>query len=262
MKCEALRPLLHRFLDGELPPRRVPDVQRHLAGCTACARELDELRSLREALQMLTPVYFPPPGLGPRIQEALRHYQPPTPGPRVPGRTILVAAAALLLAGAVTWGLSANWGRSHGRGLPQGPVPPWPNGGPSALGPDANTAVALHPCLQSRLADLPSLPELAADGYVLAGGRIDSSGSAQAALLLFRRGPNVVTLTMRPVGMDNPAGGVELREEKGRRLARWAQSGMACLAVSDLDRPATERFVSLVRHSNLVGAIAAQPGGK
>jgi len=53
MSCERFKPMLTGYLDGELDPAERAQVEQHLAGCEACARELEELTALKEELAML-----------------------------------------------------------------------------------------------------------------------------------------------------------------------------------------------------------------
>jgi len=45
------RTVLNRFLDGELAPAGADAVREHLAACPACARMLDEMRTVDEAIR-------------------------------------------------------------------------------------------------------------------------------------------------------------------------------------------------------------------
>ena len=48
---EHVTPWLAAYHDGELKGRRLRQVEDHLAHCTACSAELDQLQMLRELLQ-------------------------------------------------------------------------------------------------------------------------------------------------------------------------------------------------------------------
>jgi hypothetical protein len=54
-----MRPLLSLYLDGELDPAQQDDVAAHLAGCTECARTLDDFRALGEGIRALPDVSWP-----------------------------------------------------------------------------------------------------------------------------------------------------------------------------------------------------------
>ncbi len=64
--CDDAR--LSALLDDELDEDEAVIVTRHAAGCEHCTRELDELRSMRQALRSLPPIAAPSPSL---FQEAV-----------------------------------------------------------------------------------------------------------------------------------------------------------------------------------------------
>ena len=51
MKCEAARPLLESYLDGELDRAAVDELESHLSTCAACRAELAALERLRTTLR-------------------------------------------------------------------------------------------------------------------------------------------------------------------------------------------------------------------
>ena len=50
MNCERVKNELAPFLYGDLEPGSRAEVERHLAECESCSRELDELRVYRRCL--------------------------------------------------------------------------------------------------------------------------------------------------------------------------------------------------------------------
>ncbi|MBN2287804.1 MAG: zf-HC2 domain-containing protein [Candidatus Glassbacteria bacterium] len=48
MTCDKFRLQIMEYLDGELGPEEHQEVERHLAGCSACRSELDSLQKLKE----------------------------------------------------------------------------------------------------------------------------------------------------------------------------------------------------------------------
>jgi anti-sigma factor RsiW len=49
--CEAARPELNAYVDGELAPEDRAVIERHLAGCAACRAEVELLRLVMHALR-------------------------------------------------------------------------------------------------------------------------------------------------------------------------------------------------------------------
>lgn len=53
MKCQQVLKSLGEYLDDSLPWREAEGVERHLCSCAGCAGELDQFRTLRQALRSL-----------------------------------------------------------------------------------------------------------------------------------------------------------------------------------------------------------------
>ena len=80
--CLEVQDNLSAWLDGELAPEVMIQVERHLEGCAGCRRELALLTTLDQALGSLTvPV---PAGLPEKVRARLQSALPPlvaAPGP-------------------------------------------------------------------------------------------------------------------------------------------------------------------------------------
>jgi len=90
--------LLSAFLDDELSEDEGLDVARHVAGCPACAKELEQLRRMRNTLRDL-PVMTAPPDMLDTV--ARRAYEETSRANW--SRRAVASAAALSLVGAVAW---------------------------------------------------------------------------------------------------------------------------------------------------------------
>lgn len=57
MGCPEIEAMLTAYVDGELPPSSAGRVERHIGGCAACRRavddELDMLATMRERLRAI-----------------------------------------------------------------------------------------------------------------------------------------------------------------------------------------------------------------
>jgi anti-sigma-K factor RskA len=60
MKCAEVHPNLAVFALGGLEPEEAAEVERHLASCPGCRRELEELRKVNRALDAAPPPVDPP----------------------------------------------------------------------------------------------------------------------------------------------------------------------------------------------------------
>ena len=51
MNCEQAKRLLEAYADGELDVSVIPELERHLHECPACAASLSNLQNLKKALR-------------------------------------------------------------------------------------------------------------------------------------------------------------------------------------------------------------------
>lgn len=110
MNAEHVIDLLPDLLLGSLDEDRETAVRRHLRGCGPCRREHASLEAGLEVFGRATHTAEPPPDLQEQVLGALNAEWREVPRARRPGwRAIAGAAAGLaLLAGALTWGLTAG----------------------------------------------------------------------------------------------------------------------------------------------------------
>jgi hypothetical protein len=109
VSCEEVRGLLPDYVLGSLSEVEMAGVRRHLRGCSACRRDA---ATLDEGVAMFANAAHaadPPPDLKDRVMTVLAdewHEAPAVPRPL--GQRLLrwpaLAAAVVLLAGAVAWG--------------------------------------------------------------------------------------------------------------------------------------------------------------
>jgi mycothiol system anti-sigma-R factor len=72
MQCEAVRPRLEAYLDGELAEAERALLRDHLAGCGDCGPEAAALERLRDGIRQSAPIYRAPENLRSQIRFALR----------------------------------------------------------------------------------------------------------------------------------------------------------------------------------------------
>jgi hypothetical protein len=117
MTCDTVKNKLGLFVDAELNPDECAKVREHLASCTACCFEVENLRAIAEALQP-TEATVVPESLWPSIEAGLGaassgNARVPTVAPRPRVFRLLtptwIAAAAFVLAiGLGIWGISPS----------------------------------------------------------------------------------------------------------------------------------------------------------
>ncbi|MBO0763183.1 MAG: anti-sigma factor, partial [Hyphomicrobiaceae bacterium] len=179
-----------------------------------------------------------------------------TPAPRFagrrgvrPGRSWVAQAAALIMTCAVTAGTTAfvmsrmndkaglerDVFAAHVRSLLQ----------------DSPTQVAssdthtVKPWFAGRLEFAPTVRDLAAEGFPLAGARLDYVGGRRVAALVYRRRLHIVNVFVwpSPDAIDSPPRALN---ERGYNLLTWRRAGVAYWAVSDLNVDELSQLQSLL----------------
>jgi anti-sigma factor RsiW len=248
MNCYEATPLIAAHVDGETDWRQTRAVERHLAGCADCAARREALLALRAQLHREIPYYGAPPALRERLRERFANEAPAAPrGSRWLGeRSRWFAGGAL--AGAVAAWLAWTAGTvlvaSH------------------ATDEFAREVVGLHvratlgdhlmqvassdqhtvkPWLSARLDYSPPVPDMAADGYTLVGGRIDYLDRRPIATLVYRvRDHNIDVFVCPSRTRLAPS---DIRAVRGFNVAHAKSAEMDWLAVSDVNAAELTEFV-------------------
>jgi predicted anti-sigma-YlaC factor YlaD len=71
MNCTRIEELINDYVDGLLPDDERHDVERHLAGCPQCRREVEKLRAIVKRAAALPREIAPPRDLMPGIRRAV-----------------------------------------------------------------------------------------------------------------------------------------------------------------------------------------------
>jgi anti-sigma factor RsiW len=248
MNCKDAGPLLHAYLDGEMEPRAVSDLEVHLAGCAACAAELASLETLRTEIRRNAPRYAAPPALRARLA-AIDRFAPVAEPSR--DRVGWAVAAALLLSFALgaagMYGLGgvlfpqrstnlvfAGLIASHLRALAAAsPV--------DVISSDRHT---VKPWFAGRVDQSPPVIDLADDGFPLVGGRIDYIGERRLPVIVYRHAQHLIDVYWfvdAPPDPDMPS-----MERRGFHLIAGSRDAQRAWVVSDLDPNELARFTRLL----------------
>ena len=90
----------------------------------------------------------------------------------------------------------------------------------------------VKPWFEGRVDFAPAVPDLAADGFPLVGGRLDVIGGRTVAVLVYRHDRHPINVFVWP-GPPQAAEATTRRD--GFTLRHWSQHGLTFHAVSDLD---------------------------
>jgi anti-sigma factor RsiW len=240
LSCATFRIQLHGYLDGELEPAAMADMQAHLQGCTECRQQHAQVKLLNESVRRHAPYYAAPDLLLRTVFAAA----PARPSWRLRFRSWLApafSAAALALAlvlyiatpsGEQPWMEEAV--SSHVRSLMAGHLN-------DVASSDRHT---VKPWFTGKLDFSPPVYDFTEQGYPLLGGRLDYLQHQTAAALSYGRARHVINLFIVPVtGADRPREALALR---GYNIVAWQQNHMRFIAVSDVERGELEAFGKLV----------------
>lgn len=260
MNCSETKRMIDAYLDNELDLRGALEIEEHVARCPGCGAEERGLRELQVSVRANLIRYAPSPELEARLCDALQAEEAPVsaavePSPTPPRAArhrrawkwaalapFAAAAALLVVAAPRLWRPTSEASvadaviAAHVRSL-------LANHLTDVASSDQHT---VKPWFQGKLDYSVSVTDWGAEGYPLAGGRLDYVEDTPAAALVYRRAQHVVNLFVWPSKRagDEP---LERLSRRGYSAYCWAKDGMHYWAVSDLNEAELQKFVELVR---------------
>ena len=248
MNCNDAATLIAAYADGETSLLQSHSIRRHLQGCAACAAKLEALTTLRTRIRAEAPRHSAPPALRARVlatADALS--QASTTRRRADGgrwRWIgggaLGGCAATVLAwfvgtaiieARVNEDVAVEAVTSHVRATL----------GNHLIQVASSNQHTVKPWLSARLDYSPPVPDMAAEGYTLVGGRVDYLDRRPIATLVYRvRDHNIDVFVCPSRSRLAPS---ELRAVRGFNVAHASGADMDWLAVSDVNAPELTAFV-------------------
>jgi anti-sigma factor RsiW len=227
---------LSAYCDGELDPVSAIAFERRLADDAALKAQYDRLLSLRRAVRSL-PQSDLPPGLRDRIQSAIDAEGPkplvsPRASPRQRSWSLQALAAAAVFGAVIASSVMLTIERYDQRQQVAGEVVAGHIRSLMAPQPFDIASSDRHtvkPWFTSRLPVSPQVPDLAAQGFALLGGRVDVVGHAPVVPIVYKHAAHTLSLTTLRSGQS-----VSEQAIAGYTVRSWSDADFTYVAVSDL----------------------------
>ena len=238
MKCQECEELLHPYLDGELDAAQRSAVDGHLQSCPECRKALGQLQALSRALQ--APELRYPAGelLRQRIKAQLAKADARERRPAWPAWGAAIAAGVLAVA--LFWNFMPHGGSAPEQAdVDDAMVDSAVDQQQDALKDQRLTDIAsadaktVQSWFSGKLAYMPPVPDLSAQGYTLVGGRMDTVKGEPAAALTYKHGDDLVTLFVCPALHGDK--GLDTDSDDGYQVVYWTKGLFSFWMVSKLD---------------------------
>jgi anti-sigma factor RsiW len=236
--CVDQELLLGGLVDGELDAANTALVEAHVTRCGGCREELERLQAVRSLLAADGVRHAAPETLVSRIgampelsPKPARNWLPGWLAPGVAGALAASLAIVTLTPGAETSAIDQQLISSHVRSLQPGHLT------------DVQTTNQhiVKPWFNGRIDFAPPVPELAGQGFPLAGGRLDSINGKTVAVIVYHRRLHTVNLFIWPA--EDSASKSLVQD--GFAVSEWSRNGLRFAAVSDIPPAELRQFESL-----------------
>jgi anti-sigma factor RsiW len=229
---------MNAYCDGELDPASAIEFERRLASDEHLKARYLRLLALRRGVRSLPP-FDVPPGLQDRIKAALDAERPsqavsasPMVRPRQRSRSFQALAAAAVFGAVISSSVLLTLDRYNRREEVASQVVAGHIRSLLASQPFDIASSDRHtvkPWFTSRLPESPQVPDLAAQGFVLLGGRVDVIGKNPVATIVYKHAAHTVSLTTLRPGQT-----VSDQAISGYNIRSWSDADFTYIAVSDL----------------------------
>jgi anti-sigma factor RsiW len=237
--------LLGGLADGELDAANTALVEAHVARCEGCREQLEQLETTRNLLRNAGVRHSAPPELANRIvglpelrlkgandNRLTRWFAPGLLG----AVAASLAMVALLPPGADSI-VDQELVSSHVRSLQPGHLT------------DVQTTNQhiVKPWFNGRIDFSPPVPELAQQGFPLAGGRLDSIEGKTVAAIVYHRRLHTVNVFVWPATSSH----ARVFQKDGFSVIEWSQDGLRFAAISDIPSSELREFEQAYRAKSI-----------
>ena len=237
--CVDQELLLGALVDNELDAANVALVEAHAIRCEGCREELERLTALQNLLRRDDVRHPLPDQLAARIEAlpelsskpARRHWLPGWLAPGLGGALAASLAMVVLTTPSTSAGLDEQLVSSHVRSLQPGHL----------MDVQTTNQHIVKPWFNGRIDFAPPVPELADQGFPLAGGRLDSIEGNTVAAIVYHRRLHTVNLYVWPA----PDAGSRSLVKDGFAIEEWSRGGLRYAAISDIPANEVKQFAKL-----------------
>ena len=242
---ENIRELLHAYVDGELDLANARETERHLQSCADCRGSEKAIRELRGALTSEATAYRAPTHLRRNVRATLRREARSTQQTLSPWLMFATGAAfaAVILGFALlqttraarTDAIVSQVVANHVRSLLAAQLV-------DVVSSDQHT---VKPWFDGKIDFAPEVRDLSANGFPLAGARLDYLDGKTVAALVYHRNKHPINLFITPAPTSQSTSPTAATR-RGYNILAWTNNGMKYWAVSDLNQGELRQFTDLL----------------
>jgi len=253
MNCEAAKPFLDSYADGELDLVNHVKIEEHLGNCFNCDVDYRDLKLLKDTLAEDQSLYFrAPDSLRRDIRSSLREsYAEPAKNRFLSWRWTPVFAALgiaviTLLSVFTLFRPATNSEDVLAKEMVSAHIRSMMVGDPHLMDVPSTDQHTVKPWFEGKLDFSPPVVDLGPQGFTLVGGRLDYAGGRAVAAIVYKRRQHVINLFIYPETATTAA---ETLSKQGFNIVRWNKGGMTFWAVSDLNAGELQQFSDLLKNS-------------
>src|SRR5262245_55035967 len=248
MRCDEAHQLISASIDGEVSAASAEKLREHTDGCTACAGLQADFRRLSQQLKSAGREILPA-RLESRVRlalsEAANDARPAGSHRRPWLRQLAAMAAVCLIAVFGTWTVTRHFDAetrieqdvlaAHVRSLLQDSPIQVASGDPHSV----------KPWFNGRVEFAPEVKDPSAEGFPLAGARLDYIDGRRVAALVYKRRLHVVNVFVWPSPTPGDVA-PRLTSINNYNLLTWSRGGLTYWAVSDLNGAELQQLKALL----------------